>query len=124
MKEHILEYFYNNHDNRSSVIAKHFNLKSYYVDKVIEEDLSKKANYMGDIKIKRKVPYRSTTQVEVFEDGVFIGRYNSFSECERQLNLPKSILTYKYRYLSKPKKFTVKHSKLNKTYTYKVYGKN
>ena len=124
MKEQILEYFYNNHDNRSSVIAKHFNLNTHYVSNIIDEDLSKKANYMGDIKIKRKVPYRSTTQVEVFEDGVFIGRYNNFSECERELNLPRSILTYKYRYLSKPKKFKVKNSKLNKTYTYKVYGKN
>ena len=48
MKEQILQYFYNNHDNQSTVIAKHFGLKRHFVDKIIESDLSKKANYYKD----------------------------------------------------------------------------
>ena len=42
----IVDYFYNNTENQTSIIAKHFGISIGYASKIIENSLSKKKRYL------------------------------------------------------------------------------
>tara|TARA_Y100000758_G_C16064082_1_gene425618 strand:+ start:1358 stop:1567 length:210 start_codon:yes stop_codon:yes gene_type:complete len=47
VKKMVLDYFYNNNDNRTLTISKKLKIKRHIVDFIIDENLSSKKHYMG-----------------------------------------------------------------------------
>ena len=45
--DQIMDYSYSHHDNRNSVIAKHFGVSIGYVSRTIENNLADKKHYDG-----------------------------------------------------------------------------
>ena len=111
MKDKILQYFYNNHDNQSHIIAKKFNMTVLQVDRIIDADLSQKANYYKDIEIKIK-----PIKVRVYDEmNDLIGEFMTMKEASIHFGFHQATLskmTYGYD------KRTIYHSKLNRTLTY------
>lgn len=117
--ENVVNYFNNNHDNRTSKIAKHFNLKKEYVNYILDLFLSKKRNYMGG-----KINYLSginkenynSIKLKVYNNNVLIGEFDNIKTAAVELGLkyPSSIS----RRLINDNEATIYHYSINKTYTY------
>lgn len=119
MEEEILKYFYTNHNNSTSVIAKKFNIPHHTVSDLIEYDLSKKANYYID-EVNPKINYKPNkiekNVVRVLDEfDNFYGDYKSFAEASRYLGLHNTTIAYQ---LNGCDKKTVYHRLIDKTYTY------
>jgi len=50
LEDDIMDYFYNNKDNRTKVIAAHFNISFTKVDKIINKKLSRKNKSKKSVK--------------------------------------------------------------------------
>ena len=116
MKEQILQYFYNNHDNQSTVIAKHFGLKSHFVDKIIESDLSKKANYYKDTFDYEKESIRENKKIMILdEDKNVLGIFESYSAGAKFARIHNTQIAY---ILRDKDRNTIHHKQQNRTLTY------
>jgi len=92
--EDVLHYFYNNHDNRSSVIAKNLNLKLRSVNYIIDLHLSKKRNYMGTPINRSKTRHNNRKRVIVHDhEDKFIGEYESIIECAKELGVNEGCIS-------------------------------
>jgi hypothetical protein len=120
--EKVLHYFYNNHDNRSSVIAKHLRIKTYTVDYILDVHLSYKKNAYIDSKSKHnrinKIDLRGNkTKVLVYDaiTNEFIGKFKSLTSAENTLSLSRSSIS---RNLRGKNNCIIHHYKINKKYKY------
>ena len=116
MKDKILEYFYNNHNNESTTIAKHFGLKHHFVDKIIESDLSKKANYYKETfdYSKEKEPHKKKVMI-LDEDKNVLGVFESYSDGAKFARIHNTQIAY---ILRDKDRNTIYHKKQNRTLTY------
>jgi len=114
--ESVLQYFYTNNDNRSTVIAKALGIKLHYVDYIIDIDLKYKRNSYVDLYNSIKYESVKRTKLKVYEADTLIGSYTSYVDAEKDLKLPKHII---YKYLQNGLEINTRyHTKLKKTYTY------
>ena len=109
--DNVLNYFYNNNDNRSTIIAKELNIKLHSVDYIIDLHLSKKRNYMGNPVIhKAKINHGNCKEIIAYDaKGNFIDSYNSIRECSESLHISKFTIS---KYLQ------ARHSKTRNGYSF------
>ena len=80
--DNVLNYFYKNNDNRSTVIAKHFKITLRSVDYIIDLHLSRKKNYNGIFNKTKLVNHGNCKSVIAYNsDGDIAGTYKSIKEC-------------------------------------------
>lgn len=116
MKEQILQYFYNNHDNQSSVIAKKFNLTLRFVDRIIDADLSQKQNaYKEPFVYVKQRKFIADKVLVLDENDEVLGRFKTYSACAKEMGIYPSHLTYIFE---SGDKRTIYHKKQNRTLTY------
>jgi hypothetical protein len=122
MVDKVINYFYNNHDNRSSVISKDLRIKTYTVDYILDVHLSYKKNAYIDSKSKHnrvnKIDLRGNkTKVLVYDaiTNEFIGKFKSLTSAENTLELSRCSIS---RSLRNKKTCIIHHYKINKRYKY------
>ena len=92
--EDVLYYFYNNHDNRSSIIAKNLGVKLRSVNYIIDLHLSRKKNYMGVKPNYNQFKKEKGKKVAVYDDdNNFIGEYESLRQCANELNVNEGCIS-------------------------------
>jgi len=92
--EDVLHYFYNNHDNRSGVIAKNLNIKLRSVNYIIDLHLSKKRNYMGVKPNYNKFEKHIGKKVVVYdENNNLIGNYKTLIDCANKLGVNEGCIS-------------------------------
>jgi len=92
--EDVLHYFYNNHDNRSSVISKNLNIKLRSVNYIIDLHLSRKKNYNGKPINNNKTRHKNSKKVIVYDhDNNFIGEYDSIRKCANKLGVNEGCIS-------------------------------
>ena len=112
--ENVLNYFYNNNDNRTSVIAKNLNVPLSHVNYILDIHLKYKKNaYISEIIYEGgNVP---KMKLKVYEDKLLIGEFKSYYDAEKKLKIPMSSIA---RYLQFDGETTINHYKIKKRYTY------
>ena len=85
----VLNYFYNNNDNRSSSIAKALNIKLHFVNYIIDLHLSKKSNYMGNPIIHGSKEHHGNCKKIIAYDANddIIATFASIKKCSKELNV-------------------------------------
>ena len=85
----VLNYFYNNNDNRSSVIAKALNIKLHFVNYIIDLDLSKKSNYMGNPVVHGSKEFHGNCKKIIVydENNEIVDTFSSIRKCAKELNV-------------------------------------
>ena len=115
----VIEYFNNNHDNRTSIIAKKLKLKKVYVSYIIDLFLSKKRNYMG-ANIRQSKPkneyHLNSIPLEIYEDEKFIGKFNSIKDAAEFIGLKNS--SWISKNLIDTDIAIINHYAIKKKYTY------
>jgi len=112
-RQEIINYFNTHHDNRSPVIAKHFNYTVTYVDKVLDAYLSTKRNYIGE---KPRVERRKINKYksESLDTGV-IEFFTSLTAIAKERKVAPQTLAW---HLNDKKTVKVTHKLNKKTYIY------
>ena len=117
----VLNYFYNNNDNRSSVISKVLNIKLWKVDYIIDFHLSLKENYISEpLKVQKTIHKNSKSIIVTDDDNNFIGEFISIKECSKQLNVNHCSISNFLRGFNSGK--FIKHHN-GKTYNYSIVNK-
>ena len=85
----VLKYFYNNDDNRSSVIAKKLNVKLHFVNYIIDLHLSKKRNYMGNPVVHGSKEFHGNCKkiIAYNENNEIVATFPSIKKCAKELNV-------------------------------------
>ena len=99
--ENVLNYFYSNNDNRTSVIAKNLDVPLDHVNYILDIHLKYKKNaYISEIIYKgSNVP---KMKLKVYEGKLLIGEFKSYYDAEKKLKLPYGYISYMIDfYLSK-----------------------
>jgi len=123
-RQEIINYFNTHHDNRSPVIAKHFNFTVTYVDKVLDAYLSTKRNYNGaEIKTKKakkeKLKKEKRYKLAVHDDkDNLIGKYTSITQAASALKIRLDVVSKRFRNNIMIKKVRINHYSIKKTYIY------
>ena len=115
--EDVLNYFYNNNDNRSGVIAKKLNISVSKVNKIIEVHLSHKRNYMPSKKVEppKRGNYKNMKPLKVYENDILIGEFASHKLAGDRLGVPHGTISKGIRHL---KECIQTHISTGKTYKY------
>ena len=111
--ENVINFFNTNHDNRTGTIAKHFKLKLHDVDIILDDYLSTKSHYMGEIpNKKKKKDHKNNVKIELFEDEISIGIFKSKKDAATFLGLKCIDSRFDDNY-------TINHYRIGRTITYK-----
>ena len=86
--EAVLNYFYNNNDNRSGVISKVLKLPLRKVNYILDLHISRKKNYNGEPlnKVKHVIPNRKSIAAYDEQDNL-LGEFTSIISCGKELGV-------------------------------------
>jgi len=112
----VLDYFYNNNDNRTSVISNELYLNVNCVNYILDMHLKYKNNAYVDESTHRKK--KKPIKIRVYDwTHTLIGEFKSYKDAISHLGISRNSLEYKFR-KENSHQVSIFHNRINKLYTY------